>query len=482
MASAYSRASPVKKSLLVLGGGLAGIAAASALSERGYAITLVERHRILGGRASAFPHEGGWLDNCQHVLLGCCVNLLHLLQALNTRNNITFHKIVPFLANGKTSTLGPSQCPVPFHFLPAFLKAPLFSLSEKLGVIRLFSKLLWLKENDEQLDSLTMLEWLQREHQSKPIIDNFWNLILISTLNETLERTSAKYGIMVLRESFLPDREAALLGVPNVSLTELYHQAAETLFKERGVKHVQGKASRIAFEERPKVLLDDGTLLEADELISALPFYNLLPILPDSVANQPFFSRFRRLEMAPILGIHLWFSEKISDFPFGGLPGSPIHWFFVKPPEGGLHYVQLVVSACRDLMSQTNEAIIQLGLTELRKYVPGSRDANLLKAKVVREARATFSPAPGCDAFRPSQNTPIPHFYLAGDWTDTGWPSTMEGAVRSGYRCAEAVLRTDGVYATLGEADLKVSRFLSLFPYGKSKGTLSPLTKNPTYA
>lgn len=433
-----------KETVLIAGGGLAGIAAATALAEEGYQITLVERRQFLGGRASAFPMENGWLDNCQHVVLGCCFNLLHLLQKLGTRDLVSFYPKIPFFSHGKITYLSPSKLPVPFHFLPSFLRTWLFSAKEKFNILKLFSKLMKIDCTDPLLEQTTLLDWLKNSHQSDRIINYFWNLIFVSSLNETLDRIAAKYGIMVLQETFLRNREAGFLGTPNVSLAELYDQAAKNLFLKREVKIIHSNVKAILpGETHPKIVLDDNTSLEAEKVISAVPFYNLLPLLPAPIRKNYFFSRFENLETSPIFGIHLWFDRPLSPLPFGGFPGSPIHWFFAKHGEKDAHYLQLVVSACRPMVNWSSHDLINLGMDELKKNLPSSRNARLLKGKVVREMRATFSPKPNSDQYRPPQETPVPGFYLAGDWTATGWPSTMEGAVISGYRAAESILRHD---------------------------------------
>jgi len=427
---------------VVVGGGLAGIAAAVALSLASERVTLFERRRVLGGRASAFPVETGWLDNCQHVILGSCVNLMDLLKKLGTDQRVSFHSEIPFFELGKTTVIHPSRLPVPLHFLPSFLKAPLFNLKEKWEIVKLFSKLRTLSMEDPSLDQMTLETWLIRNNQSPESIANFWNIVFVSSLNETLNRISAKYGVMVLKETFFRKREFAEMGTPNVSLSELYHEAAESLFQKGKVKVVYSNVKAYDFtDSKPKVILDDGTMHEGDTLISAVPFYNLLPLLPEPMREDPFFSQTKNLETSPILGIHLWFDRHVTKAPFGAFPVSPIHWFFSKPPQDEGQYIQLVVSACRDFMNESTESLVDLGLQELRKIFPGKMQAaRLVQSRVVRESRATFSPLPGVDRFRPTQVTPVPRFFLAGDWTQTGWPATMEGAVRSGYQAAAALL------------------------------------------
>lgn len=426
------------KQVGILGGGLAGIAAASALSQTGYRVTLIERRSILGGRASAFLSDGTWVDNCQHVLLGCCTELLRLLKELKTDHLIEFHSDIPFYSNSNLTIIRPSPLPAPFHFLPSFLGASLFSLKEKWSILNFFRRLLKNPPDPALLDKLTILEWLKTEKQTEAVIRKFWELILVSTLNETLDRASAKYGWMIIREAFLSDRNAAAFGVPNVALSELYHSGAETLFSDFKVERIQATVNAVSFENgKSQVYLDQGEKLEFDGLISALPFYNLLPILPPEIRESPFFSKIKSLETSPIIGIHYWFKSRFTENPFGAFALSPIHWFFAHPSRSDLFYVELVISACRSLLDSSNDALIDLGLKELERFFPNL--PSLSKAIVVREMRATFSIVPGSDRYRPSEKTPIPGFFLAGDWTDTGWPATMEGAVRSGTRAAEGI-------------------------------------------
>jgi squalene-associated FAD-dependent desaturase len=451
--------------VLILGGGLAGISAALALAESGWKTALVERRRFLGGRAAAFPYEGGWLDNCQHVVLGCCINLLDLLEKLKTRALISFHESIPFFSQGKNAVIKPRKLPEPLHFIPDFLKAPLFSAKEKFDVVKLFSKLLFFPEKDEDLEKITMTNWLKSQKQSSLLIQNFWQIVLVSSVNENLERMSAKYGVMVLRKAFLPHRHSALMGTPTVPLSKLYHEPAVALFQKMGVKLLHANVKGIEKDgENWNVFLEDGKTLKAKSVISALPFYNLLPILPTKIARENFFARFSNLETSPILGIHLWFDRPISEKPFGALAGSPIHWFFVKPEDEGKHYVQLVVSASRDFMKSPSIELVKLGVSELKKYLPDAKHASLLKWHVVREARATFSAVPGSDAWRPTCETPLPNFFLAGDWTATEWPATMEGAVRSGYRAAERVLLHHGRTVSFLKEDLPPSGFTPFLP------------------
>jgi zeta-carotene desaturase len=319
---------------------------------------------------------------------------------------------------------------------------------EKWSILSLFARLSVGHENAEILEKMSMSEWLKKEKQPFSVIERFWKIILISSLNETLENMSAKYGVMVLKEAFLQSADSAAVGIPNVPLVSLYREAEKTLFGDLGVKSVRGTIKQIVFSEsKPSVFLEEGTKLEADDLISSLPFYNLLPILPLPLQEDPFFKRFRRLETTPIVGIHFWFDRKITDKRFGAFPGSPIHWFFAKPDENdsqGAYYIQLVISASYEFSKTSNSELIDMGIRELQKYLPDSEKANLVKSRLVREMRATFSIKPETDNLRPSHKTEIPHFYLAGDWTDTGWPATMEGAVQSGYRCAELILEQKG--------------------------------------
>jgi zeta-carotene desaturase len=280
-----------------------------------------------------------------------------------------------------------------------------------------------------------MLDWLREKKQSARAIERYWRQILVSAINEELNRMAAAHGFQVFWLSMLADSNSYEMGIPDVPLRELYRQdswdriGAVRIHPRNAVTgihvdiHVEG--SRVA------AVCAGAENRSADFYISALPFERLAPLgIP-----APSF------EHSPITGIHLWFDRRITSLPHATLLDRTIQWMFNKS-EG--RYVQLVVSASRSLADMPRADVIALALRELAEFFPLAREAKLEKAQVIKEIRATFSALPGLEALRPVSETPIVNFFLAGDWTKSGWPATMEGAVRSGYLAAEAVTKAAG--------------------------------------
>jgi len=300
---------------------------------------------------------------------------------------------------------------------------------------------------------ITMLAWLQRHRQTERAIRRFWGVILVSALNEELDRTDARYGIDVFWKAFLSTRRGYRVGIPCVPLGELYDGCREAIERRSGevllragVRGFLVTGNRVEGVEK-----DNGSVEAADYYLAAVPQDVLPELLPAHVVErEAVFSNLRNLRTSPITGVHLWFDRVVMDEPFLTLLDSTTQWIFNKTQlyggvmENGGQYLQLVISASYSLVPRPRQEIIALCLDELREVLPAIRGATLIKGTVVKETSATFSPAPGSDQWRPSQKSPLANLFLAGDWTATGWPSTMEGAVRSGYLAAEAILSDAG--------------------------------------
>ena len=271
-----------------------------------------------------------------------------------------------------------------------------------------------------------MLDWLLQKRQTPRAIDRFWRQVLVSAVNEDLDRMAARHGLQVFWLGFLARADSYEMGVPAVPLAELY--SADALRRLGNVRiHARCPVERI--DEAGFVAA--GARHTADHYICALPFERLAGVgLPAP-----------GLEHSPITGVHLWFDRPVTTLPHATLLGRTMQWMFNK--EGG-RYLLLVVSASRELTGLSRADIIELAVGDLRQYFPGVLEASLVKAHVVKEQRATFSAAPGTEGLRPPVETSLPNVYLAGDFTRTGWPATMEGAVRGGYLAAEAVARAAG--------------------------------------
>ena len=412
--------------VLIAGGGLAGLSAAAALGGAGFDVELFEARPFLGGRATSYnaPASDGeiaeTIDNCQHVLLRCCVNLLDFYQRLGVRDRIKFHREFYFLEpGGQLSILRRGRLPAPLHFTESFLRMKCLSAADKLGIARALGAMRRERTRRKDLDKITMLDWLLQKRQTPAAIGRFWRQVLVSAINEDLERMAAIHGFQVFWEGFLARADAYEMGVSAVPLGELY--GAEGWKRLPTVRlHYRSPVERIDAGG----FVVNGERLSADACICALPFERL-----DAVGlSAP------KLEHSPITGIHLWFDREITNLPHATLLDRTIQWMFNK--DSG-RYLQLVVSASRDLTNLTRNEIIQLAIGDLRLYFPRVREAQVVKAHVVKEQRATFSATPEAEPLRPGAASDIPRVCLAGDWTRSGWPATMEGAVRSGYRAAE---------------------------------------------
>ena len=454
----------------VVGGGLAGLAAGCALASAGMKVTLFERRPYLGGRASSYQHPGTGevIDNCQHVLLGCCTNLIDFYERTGVAGSIRWFERMTFLEpGGRASEIGPSSLPAPLHTTPAFLRASCLEVADKVAIARAMMALAPTTPRDT---GESFLGWLNRHGQTVRAIERFWKPVLVSALNEEVDRVSVPYAAQVMRESFLKSAKAGRMGVPTVPLTDLYSAAGNYIRERQG--DVQFRTSAESFRaELSHVKLVVGEKEETfDYVVFALPFDSLEHILPDSSASQPLRNALARFETSPITGIHLWFDRVISDLDHAVLLDRTIQWMFHKSKlqnrnsNGHGSYVELVVSASKTLVDKSKQEIVDLAVSELREFFPAARDANLLKSTVIKEVHATYSPRPGIEAERPRPETVWPRVFLAGDWTATGWPATMEGAVRSGYLAAQSLARVAGQKdATFLVPDLPATGFMRLF-------------------
>lgn len=426
----------------IAGGGLAGLAAAAALGDAGYSVDLYESRPFLGGRATSYPlpaaESGEIIDNCQHILLRCCVNLLDFYRRLGVSEAIQFHKRFYFIEpGGRTSTMEAGMFPAPLHFTGSFYHLQFLTLADKIAVGKALLAIRSERLTRNDLDRITMLDWLREKRQTPQAIERFWRQILVSAVNEELDRMAAQHGFQVFWLGFLAASNTYEMGIPAIPLGSLY--AAECWSRLPNVRiHFRSPVEEIVHSNNrvDGFRLPTG-IVQADTYLSALPFEKLQALLPSLGVDWSLFSH------SPITGIHLWFDRKVTDLPHGTLLDRNLQWFFNK---GEGRYLMLVVSASRAMLEMGRNEVIDLALKELVEFLPAVRDAKVLKAHVVKEARATFSALPGLEDKRPTARTAFPNFFLAGDWTRSGWPATMEGAVRSGYLAADAIAAKPGRY------------------------------------
>jgi squalene-associated FAD-dependent desaturase len=461
----------VSQSVGVIGGGLAGLSAGCALADLGYKVTLFERRPFVGGRASSYEHPGTGevVDNCQHVLLGCCTNLIDLYRRFGAEDKIQwFTELVFVEPGGRRSRISPSILPAPFHTSPSFFEAASLHTEDKLAISRAMLALMMRLPEDT---AENFLQWLRRHGQTQQAIERFWKVVLVSAINEDLDRISVRYGAQVFRESFLKSPGAGRMGVPRVPLTELYSAAIDYIQHRSG--EVRLRANVEGIELLPncaKVKLADGSR-EFDYVVLAVPYTAIAKLVPpgDPVATD-LAAKASQLVSSPITGIHLWFDRQITDLEHAVLLDRTIQWMFHKSllltrhAQNGTSagaqgsYVELVVSASKSLVEMQRQEIIDLAMKELAEFVPAVVEAKLQKATVIKEVHATYSALPLSDQYRPATTTAWPRVFLAGDWTATGWPATMEGAVRSGYKAAEAIAKRQVLVA-----DLPASGLMRLF-------------------
>jgi zeta-carotene desaturase len=430
-----------KPSVLIIGGGLAGLASAAALASSGFRVEVLESRAFFGGRATSWPVPGGEssseevIDNCQHVLLRCCVNLLDFYNRLGVRDEITFFREFFFIEpGGRVSVMKRGRFPAPAHFTESFLTMKCFSLSDKMAIGRAMLAIPRERRRSD-LERITMLDWLKEKKQPKRAISRYWNQVLVSAVNEDLDRMAASHGFQVFWLGMLTRSDSYEMGVPAVPLRNLYREDAWAKLGDIRL-HRRTPVENVCIQDRRVTGIRAGNdQWLADYYISALPFERLSQIAPGAGVDTTPFTH------SPITGIHLWFDRSITDLPHATLLDRTIQWMFNKA-EG--RYVQLVVSASRSLVGMGRQEIIDLAVRELAEFFPLVKSASLERAQVIKEVRATFSAAPGLEERRPVSRTGLPNLFLAGDWTRSGWPATMEGAVRSGYLAAEAVTEAAG--------------------------------------
>jgi zeta-carotene desaturase len=353
--------------------------------------------------------------------------------------------------------------------MPAFLRAPAFSFADKLAIGRGLSGFIAGIPGDSEEN---FAQWLARHGQTTGAINRFWKPVLVSALNEDPVRMSVHYAGQVIRESLLLSPGAGRLGVPTIPLSDLYGRALDYMQSHGGHIDLNSAPENFSWsgEAQQWTVAAGDQSFTSDALVLALAFEGLgklLPALPRNPAADRLAVDLGRFEHSPITGIHLWFDREITDLEHAILLDTTIQWMFHKSrlqPEkrGSGSYVELVVSASKSMVQMQRQEIIDLALKELAEFFPLVTQAKLLKAAVVKEVRATYSIRPQLDLLRPSTVSPWPRVFLAGDWIATGWPATMEGAVRSGYRAAEAIGSAAGKQFSFVRPDLAATGLMRL--------------------
>ena len=465
--------------VLIVGGGLAGLAATVALAERGFPCTLVESRPRLGGRARSFhdPTTDSDIDNCQHVTLGCCTNFRAFCETTGLAEFFHRESELNFIGpDGRIDLFSAGSLPAPLHLAGAFARLSYLTLADKIGLARGLKALA--KQVNAHDDAIPFSDWLMDHGQSENVIRRFWLVVLVSALSESLDRISVGHARKVFVDAFLAHRDGWAVDIPTVPLEKLYGGRLTDWLTSHGVQLRLGTTSeRIEVENQhvSGIRMSSKELVKADEYIAALPFYRIGSILPQSLARHPDLAGIAQLQPAPITSIHLWFDRPITDLRHAVFVDRLCQWVFNRTaiaqtsnPAGAAnmpseqaqqsgYYYQIVISASQGLATRSKDEIQREVLQELSAVWPETKEAKLLHSRQVTEHRAVFSPVPGVEDLRPQQQSPIPNLQLAGDWTKTGWPATMEGAVRSGYLAAENILRKHGHSTEVLQPDLPTS-------------------------
>jgi squalene-associated FAD-dependent desaturase len=463
-----ARVSAVRYDVAVIGAGVAGLAAAAALAEDGASVVLLERRAFVGGRAYSYVHPSlGETIDSQHVVVGCCTNFIDLMMRAGAAESIRWYDELTFLeprAGGLPvrSRLKPGGLPAPLHQSLSFLRAPMLGLRDKAAIaVGLARFLRGYPASDEE----SFAAWLKRTGQTERAIRHFWEPVIVGALNDTFANCSTKYAGKVFHESFLRSREAGWLGIPAAPLSEFFAPVAEYA-RGLGVEvRLNCGVDAIARLGGDGWRVDaGGASLEAGEIILATNFAQtrqMLAAVDPSGCALPDFGKFKS---APITTIHLWYDREITDLDHAVLLDTRIQWMFHKSrirrwEAGRGSYLELVISASFAEIGMGREEILNDAVRELAVFFPQVREARLVKSAVLKEARATFSVTPGLDVDRPAQTTAYPHLLVAGDWTATEWPSTMEGAIRSGRMAAGMVAGERGRFLA---AELPASGLMRL--------------------
>ncbi|KQX92880.1 hydroxysqualene dehydroxylase HpnE [Streptomyces clavifer] len=446
---------PRSSRAVVVGGGLAGVTAALRLADAGLDVTLLEGRPRLGGLAFSFRRGELSVDNGQHVFLRCCTAYRWFLDRIEGTHLAPLQERldVPVLDVGRArgprlGRLRRTGLPVPLHLAGGLAAYPHLTLAEKAGVARAALALGRLDPADPALDGIDFATWLRRNGQSQRTVEALWDLVGVATLNATAPDASMALAAMVFKTGLLSEPGAADIGWAAVPLGELHDTLARKALESAGVRlHVRTRAGSLTRTEDGRWAVGtDGSRFEADTVVLAVPQGETHGLLPDGAIDDP--GRLLELTDAPILNVHVVYDRKVLRRPFFAALGSPVQWVFDRTATSGLRgggqYLAVSQSAAQDEIDLPVAELRRRYLPELEKLLPAARGAGVRDFFVTRERTATFAPAPGTGRLRPGAHTRAPGLHLAGAWTATGWPATMEGAVRSGFSAADAALHTLG--------------------------------------
>ncbi len=434
--------------VLIIGGGVAGLSAAVELSSKGHSVLLIEQKQHLGGRTYSFihPETGDEVDNGQHLMMGCYTATLKYLKTIKALDTLAIQKNLSIIFRKEANrniTLKAAPLPAPLNVLAGLLRLRTLPFSDRLLLIRVGIDLM-LKNPDtnQHLHSFSVDQWLDELHQTEKSKKYLWDIIAVGALNDSTEKISAALFAKVLKTAFFGKRKNSSLAFPKYGLTKVVVQpAAEFILQQNGKILLNTGISRIEQSNAKieSVILDNGESVRPSAVISAVPYFDISKIFGSGSAIG--VNRIDQFVSSPIVTLHLWFDAHFIKEECVALLDSPLHWVFNKSKiyareNEGLMYLSIVISGADALVGETKETLAAMAHHELKRLYPAAAVAKIIHSLVIKEKRATFSPKVGIDQIRPSHKTAIDNLFLAGDWTNTKLPATIEGAIQSGQECA----------------------------------------------
>ncbi len=429
------------KQVVVVGGGLAGLAAGLEAADQGAAVTVLERRPRLGGATWSFRRRGIWFDNGQHVFLRCCTAYLAFLERIGSAEDVFLQRRldIPVLRpDGRPGSIRRTAGPAPLHLAPALLTYPHLALRQRLGVLRAGWALRRLDPDDPSLDEVGFGEWLAAHGQDTTAVDTFWNLVVLPTVNVTAAQASLKLAAKVFVTGLLTGAAAADIGWARVPLSALHGDAARRTLEKTGAE-VRTGAAVTGVLTGPSGRLEvqvNGHDMEADSVVVAVPHDAVGALLPPRSIHQQ--DRLPELGVSPIVNVHLVYDRPVTGLSMFAAVGSDVQYVFDRTEGAGLddgrQCLSISLSAARSYIGRNSAELVAHFSGEVARLLPAAADATVTESIVTREHKATFYGGPGTHRLRAGARCAVEGIFLAGAWCDTGWPATMEGAVRSGTR------------------------------------------------
>jgi hydroxysqualene dehydroxylase len=453
--------------IAVIGGGLAGLTAALDCAASGAQVTLLESRGRLGGAAYSFERDGFEVDNGQHVFLRCCTEYLALLGQLRVTDGVVLQprlELAVLAPGGRRGWLRRGSLPAPLHLAPALLRYPFLTMRERVSLAGAMQRLRAIDPDDPNADGRSFGDWLRAHGQGPRAIEGVWGLIGRPTLNLIPDDASLAQAAQVFQLGLLQDRAAGDVGYARVPLSRLHDVAARSALERAGVQvrlrsgatavHVDADAFSIEISGAPSVAADGVVVaVQADRAAKLLPPGAGVPVRD-----------LTKLGSSPIVNLHVVYDRPVLDVPFAAGIDSPVQWMFDRTASSGIgsgQYLAVSLSAADDELAETSEDLRTKYVEAIAALLPAARDATVRTFFVTREHAATFRATPGARRWRPPAQTELPGLVLAGAWTDTGWPATMEGAVRSGHAAARAVLSSSAVAQSSSQVEPGAARQLA---------------------